>query len=136
MQSPTTSTILVRIVNSWRALLAIYALTVLAGASAFHLLEGRNFGESLWWVFITGLTIGYGDVYPATAGGRILGIVLAHLIIMIIIPMVITYLLGKVNEDRFSHSEQEDLKSQLATTNAKLDAVISELNKLTGNEQS
>ena len=33
----------------------------------------KSVGDGLWWAVVTVSTVGYGDVYPATAEGRILG---------------------------------------------------------------
>ena len=34
-----------------------------------------SFGNALWWAATTVTTIGYGDVVPATSGGRVIGVV-------------------------------------------------------------
>jgi voltage-gated potassium channel len=58
--------------------LAAAALLVLNCAGIVYLLErhapGANIhtlGDALWWSFVTVTTVGYGDFYPVTAGGRI-----------------------------------------------------------------
>lgn len=52
------------------ALLAFMAL----GAGFFAMVENMPIGEALYFSFITGLTIGYGDIIPTTTIGRIVGV--------------------------------------------------------------
>ncbi len=33
-------------------------------------------GDALWWGYVTATTVGYGDQYPVTAGGRIAGLIM------------------------------------------------------------
>ena len=61
--------------------LGVAGLTWLTSAVGFTLAEdvgagGRldSFFDALWWSSATITTVGYGDVYPVTAAGRIIGV--------------------------------------------------------------
>jgi voltage-gated potassium channel len=32
--------------------------------------------DAIWWAYVTVTTVGYGDLYPVTTGGRIIGAIL------------------------------------------------------------
>ena len=34
-----------------------------------------SIGDAIWWSMVTVTTVGYGDISPATIGGRIIGVV-------------------------------------------------------------
>lgn len=62
--------------------LTVWAIIVACGSLVFYALEHpvntnvKNLFDSLWFAMATITTVGYGDIYPLTVGGRIVGIVL------------------------------------------------------------
>jgi voltage-gated potassium channel len=66
------------------AYLVIFAAlsVMLVGSSLIALIEppapGSNIktgGDAFWWAFVTITTVGYGDRYPVTGGGRVVGMI-------------------------------------------------------------
>jgi hypothetical protein len=100
---------LIRLTGSLRRIIMVYAASLLLAAALFSLLEGRTFEDSLWWAVVTALTIGYGDISPATPVGRVISILFQHFWIFGIAPLVIANILTHVlhDENQFSHAEQE-----------------------------
>ena len=58
-----------------RVFLAGLALLTLLGTLGFRWLEGWSLGNALYFTIVTITTVGYGDVYPVTAAGRTLAVV-------------------------------------------------------------
>lgn len=107
--------ILLYVANRIWLILLIYLASLILGASLFAVAENKSFFDGLWWASVTALTIGYGDLSPATAAGRAVGIALGHFWIFLIIPMIIANILMHLIEDRdaFTHEEQIEIIERL-----------------------
>ena len=64
--------------NELRFTLFLSTLMILFSASAIYYLENEaqpekfsSISESIWWATVSLATVGYGDVYPVTIGGKI-----------------------------------------------------------------
>ena len=55
-------------------ILSLLLSSIAALGIVIGLLEGWSTTEGLYFAFVTGLTIGYGDLVPATLAGRVLAI--------------------------------------------------------------
>ena len=103
------------IVNRVWLILVIYIASVIASSLLFSYFENKTFLEGLWWSCVTSLTIGYGDIFPVTTGGKITGALFGHFWIFGIIPMIVANIVSNLleNRDLFSNEEQEELKANV-----------------------
>ncbi|MEQ1923867.1 MAG: potassium channel family protein [Pyrinomonadaceae bacterium] len=104
-----------RATDSFGEIILYYILVLGLSGLAFSYLEDKPILESMWWACVTGMTIGYGDIYPVTVGGKFVAIFLMHVVPLIIIPLIVARLLIHVIEDqhKFSHDEQEEMKQDI-----------------------
>ncbi len=104
-----------RATDTFREILLYYVGVIVASALLYSFLEDKPIFDSFWWACVTGLTIGYGDMYPVTVGGKIVALFLMHIVPLVIIPLIVARLLSNIIEDQneFSHDEQEIMKNDI-----------------------
>lgn len=71
-----------QLVSSIFLILTLIMASSLCMYSLEHEAQPENFSNAfsgIWWAVSTLLTVGYGDIYPVTVGGRIMAIIIAFL---------------------------------------------------------
>ncbi len=84
----------------------------------------HNYGDALWWAIVTVTTVGYGDKYPVTAGGRGVAVVLMLVgigLIGVLTATVASYFVGE-QADR----DKRDLNQRLERIEATLAQILAQ----------
>lgn len=96
-----------------------------------------TFGDALWWAAETMTTVGYGDVYPVTAQGRLVAVAL--MLGGIAVLGVVTATLATWLVERVAAADDEQtqgLEAQLAEVRAQLAEVLARLPPRAGDERA
>ncbi|MFH1007848.1 MAG: ion channel [Candidatus Latescibacterota bacterium] len=123
--------------NRYRRLVVLSALVVVIGVFGIRFFEfGRNeqftsFQDSLWWVFVTVTTVGFGDKVPITVGGRIVAVLVMFFGIGFL-GLLISTITGelfdrKLKEERGMNQITTKGHIVLCNWNFKAEDIISEL---------
>ena len=122
----------IAVANNFWLCVFTYAATIMIASATFMIVEGFEFNRAVWFSFITSLTIGYGDISPATTLGRVFTILFSIQWILFIIPCFLVNMINivKRDDDKFSHEEQEQLKKDIDTLRAQNTAQLMILREL------
>ena len=107
----------------------------------------KNGGDALWFAIVTISTVGYGDLFPVTAAGRVIGGIM--IVVGVGIFSVLTGYISTQFLSRRRHSNRTDIgllrehvdaqfaeqRRQAAADRAALEAQLAELRKQLGNSQ-
>ena len=115
---------------------------VLAGAGLVLAFEHEqpgasiaNFGDAIWWSIVTCSTVGYGDHFPVTTGGRVIAVVLILVGISALSALTASIAALFVEQDDEIEEQQEaadtaELKTQLSRIEAQLRRLSQQVGRL------
>lgn len=111
--------------DTFHELALIFLGVIILGGLSYSLVESKNVLEGFWWAVVTAFTVGYGDVVPQTIMGRVIAGLLMTVSVFIIVPLITARMAAKmiVNNDAFTHKEQEAIRQTDTRLNAYLDTV-------------
>lgn len=98
----------------WLTPLLALAFVVNGSAAGYHFIEGWDWGDSYWMVVITISTIGYGEVNPLSAAGRVITV---FTIVggVVVVQLTIQSLLGLSESGYFRRLRQTSFRRYLKT---------------------
>ena len=104
------------------ALLTMTAIVV-AGAAEHALSSGEyvSLWDGVWWAVVTVTTVGYGDLYPTTVQGRLIGMVLMF------VGIGFLSLLTAAVASRFVREERSEEHEELIEALRRIEADVAEL---------
>jgi voltage-gated potassium channel len=92
-------------------LLIVAVATTLAFSAAIlvHIVDPAigSFGDALWWAVSTVTTVGYGDVVPTSASGRLAGVLLM-LTGIALIPVITSVTVSILVSQRTREAQEEE----------------------------
>lgn len=111
-------------------LIALMFVIMGLGALTVEVLSPNSFqslGDALWWSATTVTTIGYGDVVPATSGGRVIAtfVMFASVATVSFTTAVVTATFVAYHQRRLSHAAeyQEEILDALKRVERRLEAL-------------
>ena len=84
-----------------------------------------TFGTGVWWAIVTLGTVGYGDVVPHTAWGRVVGGA-----VIVVGVTFLSFLIAIVTSLFVSSEQEEKAESERARRTAELDSVVETLGRI------
>jgi hypothetical protein len=87
-----------------RAVILVLIALIIAGAAVVTLVEKMPFADTLYFAFVTGLTIGYGDIVLHSGFGRLTALLIG--LIGILFPGLLVAVLVHAVRESFEESKK------------------------------
>lgn len=85
-----------------------------------------TFGDAVWWAITTMTTVGYGDTYPVTPTGRVVGAALMVAGVALLGTVTATFASWLVERVAEVRTAEEDTTAKLHELEAKIDRLLAE----------
>jgi len=130
-----------QIISSFFLVVVLMLASSLCMYGLEHDAQPENFSNAfsgIWWSVSTLLTVGYGDIYPVTVGGRIMAIVIAFLGVgMVAIPTGIisagfVEYYSRIKEGVYQKHEEDFLVLEITSKHSFCNQIVSDLNMIEG----
>ncbi|MCW3049219.1 MAG: ion transporter [Solirubrobacterales bacterium] len=108
------------------------AMTILAGGAGYAAVEkGQHLStwDGVWWAIVTVTTVGYGDSYPHTDGGRVIAIV------VMLVGIGFIAILTAAAAERFVRAQRSEQR-ELEGVERRLDDVLRRLDAIDARERA
>lgn len=96
----------------------VFLLVALTTGALFALFEGYSLLDGLWWTVVTLTTVGYGDLSPATPGGKATAVVL-----MVTSIGVVSFITANIAAFFIEEDEASDLVTEVRSLHQRLDRI-------------
>jgi voltage-gated potassium channel len=105
-----------------------------------HFTDHKNFpniGDGLWWAIQTVTTVGYGDLVPTSASGRLVAalVMLVGIGLLTVITAAITSTFIESARRRIEGTTTDALSAKLDQIGARLDAIEARLKSIGGQDR-
>lgn len=96
----------------------VFVLVALTTGALFAMFEGYSLVDGLWWTVVTLTTVGYGDLSPATPGGRATAVVL-----MVTSIGVVSFITANIAAFFIEEDEEGNLAAEIRSLHQRLDRI-------------
>jgi voltage-gated potassium channel len=134
LRKPLTAPRAARIIASVTVSVTIVAAVVI------HFTDPKNFpniGDSLWWAIQTVTTVGYGDLVPSSAAGRVVAalVMVIGIGFLTVITAAITSTFIETARRRIEGATTDAVSAKLDQIGARLDAIQARLENIPGQDR-
>lgn len=89
----------------------------------------RSAEDALWWAFVTMTTVGYGDEFPTTRGGRVVALTMMSVGVAVfgaVSALLTSWIIGPSDSNELQQLRRgtDDIRESLKLIEMKIDAVV------------